>query len=82
MKQQLPSWVVVLILAAVIAAIAAYAIKKTSVQRGVGKPPAPPPAGMGMGGGGMGGGSGAQPGGGGALSPAASQGEKKDSEKK
>jgi len=80
MKQQLPTWVVVLVLAVVIAAITAYAIKKTSVQRGVGKPPAPPPGGMGMAGG-MGGGSGAPPGGG-APSPAAPHGEKKDSAKK
>ncbi len=81
MKQQLPTWVVVLVLAVVIAGIAAYAIKKTSVQRGVGKAPAPPPAGMGMPGG-MGGGSSAPPGGDAASPPSAPQAEKKDSEKK
>lgn len=81
MKQQLPTWVVVLVLAVVIVGIVAYAIKSTSVQRGVGKPPAPPPAGMGMPGG-MGGGSGAPPGGGAASSPSAPPAEKKDEAKK
>ncbi len=78
MKQQLPTWVIVLVLGVVLVGVVVYALQTTSVKRGSGKPPLPPPSDRRMSGPGMGGSSGAPPGSQETPAPPASKDAPKD----